>query len=204
MGLGHQAVPAVRDGPVLPAWHSPEWRSPWFEPWPIPQLVLGQIEEHRRSQQPISIPFFDVFLHNLCRGECRQGELAPGWMAGGSMCSAHRLQHGGEGGQVLGEGAGLFQLTPGQQADGQEPQDLLGVQRQHGLALHHRAHAVWGGDQVGLGPWGGEARGVCASPATVAPSRGRGHGRQGPAGLPGPGREVGTGGQPRVCCAAGS
>ncbi|XP_058690591.1 cullin-9-like isoform X2 [Poecile atricapillus] len=32
------------------------------------QLVLGQIEEHRRSHQPISIPFFDVFLHNLCRG----------------------------------------------------------------------------------------------------------------------------------------
>ncbi|KAJ7419305.1 Cullin-9 [Willisornis vidua] len=31
------------------------------------QLVLGQIEEHRRSHQPISIPFFDVFLHNLCR-----------------------------------------------------------------------------------------------------------------------------------------
>ncbi|XP_040409898.1 cullin-9-like isoform X3 [Cygnus olor] len=32
------------------------------------QLVLGQIEEHRRSQRPISIPFFDVFLRNLCRG----------------------------------------------------------------------------------------------------------------------------------------
>ncbi|XP_064302621.1 cullin-9-like isoform X2 [Phalacrocorax carbo] len=32
------------------------------------QLVLGLIEEHRRSHQPISIPFFDVFLHNLCRG----------------------------------------------------------------------------------------------------------------------------------------
>ncbi|RMC07795.1 hypothetical protein DUI87_15264 [Hirundo rustica rustica] len=32
------------------------------------QLVLGQIEEHRRSQQPVSIPFFDVFLRNLCRG----------------------------------------------------------------------------------------------------------------------------------------
>ncbi|XP_071437749.1 cullin-9-like isoform X2 [Pithys albifrons albifrons] len=31
------------------------------------QLVLGQIEEHRRSHQPISIPFFDVFLHNLCQ-----------------------------------------------------------------------------------------------------------------------------------------
>ncbi|KAM6405736.1 cullin-9-like isoform 2-T2 [Pluvialis apricaria] len=32
------------------------------------QLVLGQIEEHRRSHQAISIPFFDVFLRNLCRG----------------------------------------------------------------------------------------------------------------------------------------
>uniref|UniRef100_A0A8V0Z6L4 Cullin family profile domain-containing protein n=1 Tax=Gallus gallus TaxID=9031 RepID=A0A8V0Z6L4_CHICK len=32
------------------------------------QVVLGQIEEHRRSQRPISVPFFDVFLHNLCRG----------------------------------------------------------------------------------------------------------------------------------------
>ncbi|XP_032537914.1 cullin-9-like isoform X3 [Chiroxiphia lanceolata] len=32
------------------------------------QLVLGQIEEHRRSHQPITIPFFDVFLQNLCRG----------------------------------------------------------------------------------------------------------------------------------------
>ncbi|XP_053917686.1 cullin-9 [Cuculus canorus] len=32
------------------------------------QLVLGQIEEHRRSHRPISIPFFDVFLRSLCRG----------------------------------------------------------------------------------------------------------------------------------------
>ncbi|XP_064788315.1 cullin-9-like isoform X2 [Oncorhynchus masou masou] len=32
------------------------------------QMVLGQIEEHRRSHQPINIPFFDVFLHNLCQG----------------------------------------------------------------------------------------------------------------------------------------
>ncbi|XP_069706420.1 cullin-9-like isoform X3 [Phaenicophaeus curvirostris] len=32
------------------------------------QLVLGQIEEHRRSHRPISVPFFDVFLRNLCRG----------------------------------------------------------------------------------------------------------------------------------------
>ncbi|XP_009949990.1 PREDICTED: cullin-7, partial [Leptosomus discolor] len=41
------------------------------------QLVLGQIEEHRRSHQPISIPFFDVFLRNLCRGERRERELNP-------------------------------------------------------------------------------------------------------------------------------
>ncbi|KAM6956528.1 cullin-9 [Aplochiton taeniatus] len=32
------------------------------------QMVLGQIEEHRRSHQPINIPFFDVFLQNLCQG----------------------------------------------------------------------------------------------------------------------------------------
>ncbi|XP_034722050.1 cullin-7-like, partial [Etheostoma cragini] len=34
------------------------------------QMVLGQIEEHRRSHQPINIPFFDVFLRNLCQGGC--------------------------------------------------------------------------------------------------------------------------------------
>ncbi|XP_042302555.1 cullin-7-like isoform X2 [Sceloporus undulatus] len=32
------------------------------------QMVLGQIEEHRQSHQPINIPFFDVLLHNLCQG----------------------------------------------------------------------------------------------------------------------------------------
>ncbi|XP_041107883.1 cullin-9-like isoform X1 [Polyodon spathula] len=32
------------------------------------QMVLGQIEEHRRSHQQINIPFFDVFLRNLCQG----------------------------------------------------------------------------------------------------------------------------------------
>ncbi|XP_030051562.1 cullin-9 [Microcaecilia unicolor] len=32
------------------------------------QMVLGQIEEHRRSHQSINIPFFDVFLRNLCQG----------------------------------------------------------------------------------------------------------------------------------------
>ncbi|XP_053169139.1 cullin-9-like isoform X3 [Hemicordylus capensis] len=32
------------------------------------QMVLCQIEEHRRSHRPINIPFFDVFLHNLCQG----------------------------------------------------------------------------------------------------------------------------------------
>ncbi|XP_053568749.1 cullin-9 [Bombina bombina] len=32
------------------------------------QMVLGQIEENRRSQQSINIPFFGVFLKNLCQG----------------------------------------------------------------------------------------------------------------------------------------
>ncbi|XP_027694231.1 cullin-9-like isoform X2 [Vombatus ursinus] len=31
------------------------------------QMVLGQIEEHRRTHQPINIPFFDVFLRHLCQ-----------------------------------------------------------------------------------------------------------------------------------------
>ncbi|XP_071661931.1 cullin-9 isoform X6 [Patagioenas fasciata] len=43
------------------------------------QLVLGQIEEHRRSQQPISIPFFDVFLHNLCRGSSVEAKEDKCW-----------------------------------------------------------------------------------------------------------------------------
>ncbi|XP_008064313.1 cullin-9 [Carlito syrichta] len=32
------------------------------------QMVLGQIEDHRRTHQPINIPFFDVFLRHLCQG----------------------------------------------------------------------------------------------------------------------------------------
>ncbi|XP_064915031.1 cullin-9 isoform X7 [Columba livia] len=43
------------------------------------QLVLGQIEEHRRSQQPISIPFFDVFLRNLCRGSSVEAKEDKCW-----------------------------------------------------------------------------------------------------------------------------
>ena len=34
------------------------------------QMVLDQIEDHRRTQQPINIPFFDVFLRHLCQGLC--------------------------------------------------------------------------------------------------------------------------------------
>lgn len=34
------------------------------------QMVLGQIEDHRRTHQPINIPFFDVFLRHLCQGLC--------------------------------------------------------------------------------------------------------------------------------------
>lgn len=40
-----------------------------FVPSVFLQMVLGQIEEHRRSHQAINIPFFDVFLRNLCQGE---------------------------------------------------------------------------------------------------------------------------------------
>ncbi|XP_012874550.1 PREDICTED: cullin-7 [Dipodomys ordii] len=32
------------------------------------QIVLGQIEDHRRTHRPIKIPFFDVFLRYLCQG----------------------------------------------------------------------------------------------------------------------------------------
>ncbi|XP_023480732.1 cullin-9 [Equus caballus] len=32
------------------------------------QMVLGQIEDHRRTHRPINIPFFDVFLRHLCQG----------------------------------------------------------------------------------------------------------------------------------------
>lgn len=32
------------------------------------QMVLGQIEDHRRTYKPINIPFFDVFLRHLCQG----------------------------------------------------------------------------------------------------------------------------------------
>ncbi|XP_006882030.1 PREDICTED: cullin-7 [Elephantulus edwardii] len=32
------------------------------------QMVLGQIEDHRRTHRAINIPFFDVFLRYLCQG----------------------------------------------------------------------------------------------------------------------------------------
>ncbi|XP_005389805.1 PREDICTED: cullin-7 isoform X2 [Chinchilla lanigera] len=32
------------------------------------QMVLGQIEDHRRTHRPINVPFFDVFLRYLCQG----------------------------------------------------------------------------------------------------------------------------------------
>ncbi|XP_045699196.1 cullin-9 [Phyllostomus hastatus] len=32
------------------------------------QMVLDQIEDHRRTQRPINIPFFDVLLRHLCQG----------------------------------------------------------------------------------------------------------------------------------------
>ncbi|KAI6071544.1 Cullin-9 isoform X3 [Aix galericulata] len=52
------------------------------------QLALGQIEEHRRSQRPISIPFLDVFLRKLCRGE--RGERGPAPAVPGGQLEAPR------------------------------------------------------------------------------------------------------------------
>lgn len=74
---------------------------------------------------------------------------------------------------MLGESAGLLQPPPGQQADRQEPQDLLGVKRQHRLPLHHCPHAVWGAGQVGLGREGWEALGP-GGPAAVRGGEGFG------------------------------
>lgn len=36
------------------------------------QMVLGQIEDHRRTHRPIQIPFFDVFLRYLCQGSSEE------------------------------------------------------------------------------------------------------------------------------------
>ncbi|KAM9809118.1 LOW QUALITY PROTEIN: cullin-9-like, partial [Syngnathus typhle] len=36
------------------------------------QMTLDQIEEHRRSREPINVPFFDVLLRNLCQGQNRK------------------------------------------------------------------------------------------------------------------------------------
>ncbi|XP_068796966.1 cullin-9 isoform X2 [Struthio camelus] len=54
------------------------------------QLVLGQIEEHRRSHQPISIPFFDVFLRNLCRGSSVEVKEDKCWEKVQVSSNAHR------------------------------------------------------------------------------------------------------------------
>lgn len=48
------------------------------------QMVLGQIEDHRRTHRPINIPFFDVFLRHLCQGACPH-LLSPG--SHPSVCS---------------------------------------------------------------------------------------------------------------------
>lgn len=52
------------------------------------QMVLGQIEDHRRTHRPINIPFFDVFLRHLCQGQCPH-LLFPG--SHPSICSPRSL-----------------------------------------------------------------------------------------------------------------
>lgn len=43
------------------------------------QMVLGQIEDHRRTLRPINIPFFDVFLRHLCQGSSMEVQEDKCW-----------------------------------------------------------------------------------------------------------------------------
>ncbi|KAL1771653.1 cullin-7 isoform X2 [Sigmodon hispidus] len=43
------------------------------------QMVLGQIEDHRRTHRPINIPFFDVFLRYLCQGSSEERKKDRYW-----------------------------------------------------------------------------------------------------------------------------
>ncbi|CAO2607472.1 Cul7 [Lemmus lemmus] len=43
------------------------------------QMVLGQIEDHRRTHRPIQIPFFDVFLRYLCQGSSEEMKKDKYW-----------------------------------------------------------------------------------------------------------------------------
>ncbi|XP_032756511.1 cullin-7 [Rattus rattus] len=43
------------------------------------QMVLGQIEDHRRTHRPIQIPFFDVFLRYLCQGSSAEVKKNKYW-----------------------------------------------------------------------------------------------------------------------------
>uniref|UniRef100_A0A8C3YL25 Cullin 7 n=1 Tax=Catagonus wagneri TaxID=51154 RepID=A0A8C3YL25_9CETA len=43
------------------------------------QMVLGQIEDHRRTHCPINIPFFDVFLRYLCQGSNMEAKEDKCW-----------------------------------------------------------------------------------------------------------------------------
>ncbi|XP_051008828.1 cullin-7 [Acomys russatus] len=43
------------------------------------QMVLGQIEDHRRTHRPIQIPFFDVFLRYLCQGSSEEVKKDKYW-----------------------------------------------------------------------------------------------------------------------------
>ncbi|KAM4730256.1 cullin-9 isoform 2-T2 [Anableps anableps] len=55
------------------------------------QMVLGQIEEHRRSHQPINIPFFDVFLRNLCQGSSVEFKEDKRWEKVEVSSNPHRV-----------------------------------------------------------------------------------------------------------------
>ncbi|XP_034377302.1 cullin-7 [Arvicanthis niloticus] len=55
------------------------------------QMVLGQIEDHRRTHRPIQIPFFDVFLRYLCQGSTEDMKKNKYWEKVEVSSNPHRV-----------------------------------------------------------------------------------------------------------------
>ncbi|XP_040585527.1 cullin-7 isoform X2 [Mesocricetus auratus] len=55
------------------------------------QMVLGQIEEHRRTHRPINIPFFDVVLRYLCQGSSEDMKKDRYWEKVEVSSNPHRI-----------------------------------------------------------------------------------------------------------------
>lgn len=181
--------------------------------------MLGLIEEHRRSHQPISIPFFDVFLRNLCRGERGEQELEPhvwhvlAWqpeapcaLPTGSSVEV-KEDKCWEKVQVSSNAHRASKLTDGNPKTYWESNGSTGS---HFITVHMQCGVVvrWGWAGRAGDPRGQEGQRLCreeralgdlCEPCPSGPSAGG----LLDVGSRGQGREVGTAGQHRVCCAAG-